>query len=215
MSAVANLLMKIGVKGGSTIKGESTIVNFEDWIEVDDWNWTLGFQTSSEGKASGQRREESVPSVLSFGKLMDRASTGMLNAMKQGDELTVTLEMADESDEPFRLKITLESARLNEYDANFKSDDKSVSIEESWGLDYRTIKFEYFIANEPGPQVVLERPSWASPDKPKGRGQEEEVIKYIGALLDQKFSDRELDEQWKKMKQAAEEKRISPDGEVK
>jgi type VI secretion system Hcp family effector len=213
MSAVANLLMRIGVKGGSTIQGESTIANFEDWIEVDDWNWALGFQTASEGKASGGRSEESVPSVLSFGKLMDRASTGMLNAMSKGDELTVTLEMADVSDEPFRLKITLESARLNDYDANFKTDDKGVSIEESWGLDYRTIKFEYFIANEPGPQVVLERPSWASPDKPKGQGPEEEVIKYIGLLLDQKFSDRDLDDQWKKMKQAAAEKRISPSEE--
>ena len=129
MSAVANLLMKIGVKGGSTIKGESTIANFEDWIELDEWNWTLGFQTPSEGKRSGERSEESVPSVLSFGKLMDRASTGMLNAMDKGDELTVTLEMADVSDEPFRLKITLERARLNEYDANFKTDDKGVSLE--------------------------------------------------------------------------------------
>jgi type VI protein secretion system component Hcp len=213
MSAVANLLMRIVVKGGSTIQGESTIVNFEDWIEVDDWNWALGFQTGSEGKASGERTEESVPSVLSFGKLMDRASTGMLNAMSKGDELTVTLEMADVSDEPFRLKVTLESARLNDYDANFKTDDKGVSIEESWGLDYRTIEFEYFIANEPGPQVKLERPPWASPDKPKGQGAEEEVIKYIGLLLDKKFSDRDLDDQWKKMKQAAAEKRISPDEE--
>jgi type VI protein secretion system component Hcp len=205
MSAVANLLMKIEKKGGSTIKGESTIAKFEDWIELDDWNWSLGFETPPEGKGGGNRSEESVPSVLAFGKLMDRASTFMLEAMRDGTELTVTMWMADESDEPFSLEIVLESARLNEYDASFKSDDKSVEIDESWGLDYRTINFAYFIGNEPGPKVVLERPAWASPDKPKGRGPEQEVIKLTEGLSPDK-----LEALWVKVKQAAAQKRLSP-----
>ena len=205
MSAVANLLMKIEKKGGSIIKGESTVAKFEDWIELDDWNWSLGFETPPEGKGGGNRSEESVPSVMAFGKLMDRASTFMLDAMRDGIELTVTMWMADESDEPFSLEIVLESARLNEYDASFKSDDKSVEIAESWGLDYRTITFAYFIGNKPAPKAVLERPAWASPDKPKGRGPEQEVIKLTEGLSPDK-----LEALWVKVKQAAAEKRLSP-----
>jgi type VI protein secretion system component Hcp len=97
---------------------------------------------------------------------MDRASTTMLEHMALGSELTVNIWMADVSDEPFRLEITLEKARLNDYNAKFDNSEKGVSVEEDWVLDYRTIKFEYFINNEPGPQVDLVRPSWASPEKP-------------------------------------------------
>ena len=97
----------------------------------------------------------SVPSQLTVGKLMDRASTGMLGRLASVNEATVRLWMSDVSEKPFRLEITLERARFSEYDAKFNSTEKSVSVEEEWTLDYRKIKFAYFLGNKPGPQVEL------------------------------------------------------------
>jgi len=208
MSAVASVHMKIeGPKG--EIRGESRVKGFDGWIELDDWNWSVGFKepdaAGAQGKATGNRNEEAVPSVLTFSKLMDCATTGMLSAMAKGEALTVTLSMVEASDEPFRLDILLENARLTEYDADFKSEEKSASIEESWGLDYRTVNFAYALGKKAGPQAVLKRPAWAPLDKPKGDGLEEEISK-----LTQNVAPDQLPALWKKVEALHAQKRLSP-----
>ena len=207
MSAVANVLMKIELAGGKTVDGESTIVGHEGWIEIDDWKWEIKFEKPESGKGfGGGIGMVPVPSPLTFSKLMDRASTGMLKEMASVNEMTVRLWMADVSDQPFRLEITIQRARLSDYDAKFNSNEKSVSIEEDWTLDYRKIKFAYFLGNKPGPEVELKRPAWASPGKAKGDQGNEEVIKFIRAQLALNPSETELNKLWEKRKDEAKKK---------
>ena len=212
MSAVANVLMKIELAGGKTIDGESTIVGHEAWIDVDDWKWEMKFEKPESSKGSGGSiAMVSVPSQLTVGKLMDRASTGMLGLMASVNEATVRFWMSDVSEKPFRLEITLERARLSEYEAKFNSTEKSVSVEEEWTLDYRKIKFAYFLGNKPGPQVELDRPAWASPNKAKGDiGHKEEVIKFINAQW-KEGGESGLEKLWQDMKKEAAERRLSPE----
>ena len=212
MSAVANVLMKIELAGGKTVDGESTIVGHEGWIEIDDWKWEIKYEKPESGKGiGGGIGMVPVPSPLTFSKLMDRASTGMLKEMASVNEMTVRMWMADVSDQPFRLEITIQRARLSDYDAKFNSNEKSVSIEEDWTLDYRKIKFAYFLGNKPGPEVELKRPAWASPGKAKGDQGNEEVIKFIRAQLALNPSETELNKLWEKMKDEAKKKRNSPE----
>lgn len=205
MSAVASVHMKIeGPKG--EIRGESRVKDFAGWIELDDWRWAIGFQAPPDAKGSGtsHRNEEAVPSVLSFSKLMDCATTGMLSAMTRGEVLTVTVSVVEASEEPFRLDILLEHARLTAYDADFKSEEKLATIEESWSLDYRKINFAYAIGSKAGPEAVLKRPRWATTDKPKGALEDE-----VGKLTDNITPD-ELEALWKKIKARNEQQRLSP-----
>ncbi|MEO7336012.1 MAG: type VI secretion system tube protein Hcp [Caldimonas sp.] len=213
MSAVANVLMKIELADGKTVDGESTIVGHEGWIELDDWKWEIKFEKPESGKGlGGGVGMVAVPSPLTFSKLMDRASTGMLKEMASVNEMTVRMWMADVSDQPFRLEITIKRARFSEYEAKFNNNEKSVSVDEEWTLDYRTIKFAYFLGDRPGPEVELKRPAWASPGKAKGdEGSKEEVIKFIRAQFDLNKSDSALDDLWNAMKAEAKTKRNSPD----
>lgn len=176
---------------GDRIKGESTIVRFENWIDIDKWNWTLNAEVPPTENASEHppgTRAVGVPSVLTFDKLMDRATTSMLVAMNDGDEMNATISMIDVKDQPFGLTIELTGARLIDYDASFKSEDKSVEVEESWTIDYRTIKFVHKIGNKTGATVLLERPHWATSDRPKG-GAEDEILKLTKDLTAGKLNE--------------------------
>ena len=207
MSAVANLHMQIQGSRSGEIKGESRIKDFAGWIELDDWNWTLGLDKPTD--ATG-RKEVAVPSVLSFSKLMDCSSTGMLLAMANGELLKVTISMREASNDPFVLDIRIEDARLVECLANFKSEDKQNLVEETWDMDYRTISFDYRVGTKNISKVSMDRPAWASTSKPKGQGTDDEVIR-----LTEDLSPDALNSLWLRMQEAATKKRLNPKGTKK
>jgi type VI secretion system Hcp family effector len=196
MSAVANLHMKIVGANAGEIQGESRINKFAGWIEIDDWTWETAYQKPPGGT---EHEKEPVPSVLSFSKLMDRASTIMLKAMITGDLLRVTISMDEQvTDDPFGLTIVLEDARLIEYDADFKTGDKQLSVEEKWSLDYREIRFTYKVGGKAAPDARLQRPSWASNDKADGAGG---VKASVLKLTDSITIKMELDDIWTTLEQ--------------
>lgn len=152
-------LMLTGASG--PIKGESKVLGMRDWIEIDAWDWEID--------PDGDRddRQAIRPSVLSFSKQMDRASTGMLSAMTKGDLLTATIRLDDASLQMFDLKLELQKVRVVSYEMRSEVADKHMSIEEQWAFDYDSMSFDYRPDGKSGAmQVRLVRPPGSSTRHP-------------------------------------------------
>jgi type VI protein secretion system component Hcp len=134
MTQRARLYMS-AVGDGGPIAGESRVPAMKDWIELEDWQWALD--------ANGAAGRQPEPSVLSFRKRMDRASAALLSAMDRGMPMTVTLCMEDAAHELLSLSIKLRQARVTRYALELRDEDASVSLVESWELDYREAEFLY------------------------------------------------------------------------
>jgi type VI secretion system Hcp family effector len=191
--SVAKLFLKLVGTQAGPIKGESRIVNFVDQIEIDDWS--VKFEKESDSR---QGDTLNVPSVISFGKLLDKATTPMLQAMLIGDSLTATITLEEVAADQFGLIVTLSDARLLEYSMDAKDQEKSATVEETWTLDYRKIKFEHRSDNRKGTSVYeLSRPAWASTKSPNaGKDKVSEI-----ARLAADFPPGELDGMWKQVKE--------------
>lgn len=178
MSAVAKLFMHLQGAQSGDIAGESVTKNFVGQIELDDWSWSL----QPEPDPDNSTKKVPVGSVVSISKLMDRATTPMLVAMKAGDELKVTITLAEAAQTQFGLVIELLHARLIEYSLEAKSEERSVSIEEKWKIDYREISFDHRTNQQSAGSKYekILRPAWASKGTPGKKGG---VEKQIDALL--------------------------------
>jgi type VI protein secretion system component Hcp len=197
MADNARLFMRLDIKGGSWIKGEAAAKEFAEQIELDDWNWTLSRKMSEDAASHGLGEIE--PSVFSFDKRMDVASTPMLTVMEKGQlcKATITLEEASEAE--FEMKIVLDDVRIREYELEGESDEKSGELKEKWVLNYRTIRFDYRPTGQPGAMnVELTRKAGASTEVPES-GREHELFERLALKLGQKAdSDLFKGIDWKK-----------------
>jgi type VI secretion system Hcp family effector len=191
--SVAKLFLKLVGTQAGPIKGESQVFNYVDQIEIDDWS--VKFEKESNPETGDTLN---VPSVISFGKLLDRATTPMLLAMLIGDSLTATITLEEVAADQFGLNVTLEDARLLNYSMDAKDQEKSTSVEETWTLDYRKIKFQHQSDNRRGTSVYeLSRPAWASTKSPNsGKDKVSEIAKLAA-----EFEPGALDEMWSRVKE--------------
>jgi type VI protein secretion system component Hcp len=198
MAENARLFMRLDVKNGSWIKGEAAAKEFAEQIELNDWSWTLSRKTSGDDSASNALGEIE-PSVFSFDKRMDMASTPMLTVMEKGQlcKATITLEEASEAE--FEMKIVLDDIRIHQYELEGESDEKSGELKEKWVFNYRTIRFDYRPTGQPGAMnVELTRKAGASTEVPES-GREQEQFERLALKLGQKTaSDLFKGIDWKK-----------------
>lgn len=188
MSEKAKLFMHVESKTSGVIAGDSVTRGFVGQIEIDDWSWNVDPQADPDNK--GQKVP--VPSEVSFGKLMDRSTMPLLAALRSGDELTVTITLAEAAENQFGLIVELKQARLVDYKFDAKNEEKAASVNEDWKLDYRTISFDHR-ANQggQGSKYVLERPAWAE----TGVAGKSTTMEQIGVIF--KGMKREtLDDLW-------------------
>lgn len=132
MAANAVLLMKLTGSSSGWIKGESEFKSHTDYIELTDWNWSIE-----------QKDENPEPSVFSFSKLMDRASTAMLSAMHSGETLTVELVMEDTGGDYFHMEVLISKALIIDYSFDAQAEEAAGEITERWKLHYGTIKISH------------------------------------------------------------------------
>ncbi|MBV8503121.1 MAG: type VI secretion system tube protein Hcp [Paucibacter sp.] len=205
MSENSRIFMHLTSPSAGVIKGECTVDEYEEWIELDTWDWNLG----------RAKVEDAVPepSLLSVSKLMDKSTTAMLTAMLKGEPLKATLTVDDGSvDMLFELSIEIEGLTIKDYNVQTAISDKGATVDEDWVFDYRTITFKHQIDPKSGTKTVkLTRPQGASTDVPAGNKKAE--FKKVGLqLLATGMSQRDLKELWEELVKAHEEERNRPDG---
>jgi type VI protein secretion system component Hcp len=179
---------------GEEIKGESEGHKHDYWIDVTSWNWDVSDEslknsgtakdTTARGATSGAARASAgggevgiQPSLLTFTKSVDRSTTRLLLAMDEGHVLqkaTITLleELLDVNRkyrEAFRLDVVLEDVKIVSYRLSVRASEHRVDLEETWGLNYTTIKFDYVSAG--GMNAKFDRP----PGSEKGGAARSEV----------------------------------------
>jgi type VI protein secretion system component Hcp len=134
MAERAHLFMKLTGSSSGWVKGEAQVVNFKDQIELTNWKWTLA---GKRGSVGGE------PSIFGFSKLMDRSTTAMLSAMRNGEPMTAVIAMEESSRDQFRLIVTLESVLITQYGFATQIGDTLGDIEEDWEFDYESVRFDY------------------------------------------------------------------------
>lgn len=182
--AVAAHFLEILDQGGDKIDGESEGHGHEDWIDVTGWDWEVADESlktsapakSATGKgatsgaagaagASAGAGEVGInPSLFTFTKAVDRSTTRLMQEMYQGHVLqkaTFTLieEMVDVNRkyrDAFRLHVVLEKVKVVSYRLSGRASEHRVDLEETWGLNYTTIKFDYESAG--GMNAMFDRP---------------------------------------------------------
>ena len=203
MSENSRIFMHLTSPSTDWIKGECTVDEYEEWIELDSWDWNLG----------RAKTEDAVPepSLLSVSKLMDRSSTAMLAAMLKGEKLKAKLVVDDGSvDMLFELSMELEDLAIKDYNVQTSINEKGATVDEDWVFDYRYITFKHQIDPRSGTKTVkLERPQGASSDVPSGNKKAE--FKKVGLeLLSADMSVRDLKEIWDELIKSHEEEKNRP-----
>lgn len=227
----AALYLRLTTPSGSVIAGDSTNAKFKGWIALENWRFNVALDegdnsTNAKEASAGKpgKPGRSVPSVLSFSKLMDRSTTAMLTHIRWGTKLKAEIVLEDswalqrgaaakelQTDQQFHLTIELTDARLTSYsvDLSAPSDQAEAFAEEDWTLDYSKITFDTLAATKkdakgvkegekPGRvKVTLERPPDASTDEPDD--QVGRLFKMAG-----KLEVGQLTDLWQKLQKEAE-----------
>lgn len=193
MAEHARLFMSLTSATSGEIKGESLDREMRDWIELEDWNWSI--------KAAKNDSDLAEPSVLSITKRLDRATPAMLKAMQLATPLKALIKVEDSSQQMFALTLELWDARIISYKVDVKEDDKSVEIEEDWDINYTTVDFEYQPDKQSGKvEVSMERPAGASNTSPNDR-----LSKFLALSKDLDMKVQDLTSLWDELKKAVEE----------
>ncbi len=150
---------------GFSIDGESEGHDHEGEIDVKSWDWdvsdksaamsgapknqTNGGGATGQTKASAGGTEEVGidPSLFTFTKPVDSATTALMKAMNGGQVLTrATFELVEDMvdvENPFQLLVVLEKVTVVSYRLGGRAAEHRVDLDETWGLNYTTISFDY------------------------------------------------------------------------
>lgn len=165
---------------GDPILGESEARGHEEHIDISGWDWSVTDNSSKKSGASTATKGSStatskgspstdevgvVPSLFTFNKPVDSATTRLMRAMYIAEKLEKAIftvreelpELRDESPNAFRLYVTLKNVTIVSYKLNGRAAEHSVSLDETWGLDYENIEFLY--ATVGGARSEFERPA--------------------------------------------------------
>lgn len=149
------------------IDGESEGLEHEGQIDVKGWDWDVSDKSAAptasknlaNGRAAAGQTKASAdgtaevgidPSLFTFTKPVDSATTALMKAMDRGDVLKrATFELVEEMVEvknPFRLLVVLEKVTVVSYKLGGRAAEHRVDLDETWGLNYTTISFNYMSA---------------------------------------------------------------------
>ena len=163
MALASSHYLKIEGKD-SPINGESEGLGHEGQIDVKGWDWdvsdksadpTASENLASGGAAAGQTKASAGgtdevgidPSLVTFTKPVDSATTALMKAMNGGEVLTrATFELVEEMvdvENPFRLLVVLENVTVVSYKLGGRAAEHRVDLDETWELNYTTISFDY------------------------------------------------------------------------
>ena len=184
------------------IDGESEGLGHEGQIDVKGWDWdvsdksaatTASKNLSSGGAAAGQTRAsaggaEEVgidPSLFTFTKPVDSATTALMKAMNGGEVIPrATFELVEEMvdvENPFQLLVVLEKVIVVSYRLGGRAAEHRVDLDETWGLNYTTISFDYKSAG--GLSAIFKRnPGSTKRGASKSGPDVEQLLKDISAL---------------------------------
>ena len=199
MSENSRIFMHLTSPSTGWIKGECTVDEYEEWIELDTWSWNLGRAKVEDAVAE--------PSLLSITKLMDRSTTAMLAAMLKGEKLKAKLAVDDGSvDMLFELSVEIEDLTIKDYNIQTAVSEKGATVDEDWVFDYRTITFKHQIDARSGTKTVkLERPQGASTDVPSNNKKAEFKKVGLEMMKATSMSKSDLQEIWDDLIKAHEE----------
>jgi len=199
MAEHAKLFLHLTGAETGMIKGESVTAGRGDWIEINDWNWSM--QRSA--KAAGAETVE--PSKITFSKLMDRASTAMLLAMHRGTRMNATIKLDDAAETLLKMEVQLKNVRIIGYEMSVQPGTTETLIEEDWEFDYEAVIFEYRQDSRSGAvKVRLERQPGAS----TAASPDEKLGKFLALSKD--MSVVELRKIWDDVLKEAEKARPGP-----
>lgn len=205
MAENSRIFLKLTSTKTGVIKGECSVDEFEDWIELDSWNWTMA--RAKDEDAVGE------PSQLTISKIMDRSTTAMLKAMDDGEQLRAHMVVDDASvDLQFELELSLEHVTIKDYKLTTQITEKGATVDEEWTLDYRWITFDFKPDAKSGVRSVkLTRPLGATSGKAEKKDDE---LKKLGLemLRSGEYKREELDKLWEDIIKLHEEEKNRPDG---
>lgn len=184
--AVSLMFLQLTDAGGGTIGGDAEDADYSGQIELENFRW--GLEEAAVGKAITRKDGTSevpmrvVPGQLEFVKGPDSSTTRLLKAIASGEimrgaEFTLTERSMLE---PFHLVIKLTEVRLTDYELDVSDEEASLTMEETWTLTYKTIKFTYDYEGKH--EVELERPPGADESDTKSPSSQEN--KALGEMTD-------------------------------
>lgn len=133
------------------------------------------------GAGGGEAGGDVSLDILTFSKPVDKSTIRLMQAMHNGDEFTsarITLmQELPGAERPrideFLLYVDLTKVRFKSYDLKGNSEEFGVTLEETWEVSYKTIKFIY---ETRGVEIEMEnkdpstsRPTARTPPDPNAR----------------------------------------------
>jgi len=175
-----------GASKEKPFRGEARDAEYRDQIEISSWNWDVTQKSEASKKSAagvtnvpGPNTVE--PSCLTFTKTMCRATSGMLDAMREGQLLKAVFALEEDSDADFLLRVTLDRVRIVKYGLSVDGPD----VSESWNFDYETVRFDYRPSAREGELTAqLTRPPGASKGGPSGANTNEGKILALATSMD-------------------------------
>ncbi len=149
MAAALNAFMKIG-----GAKGESKQGGFEDWIEIQSWEWEVEAETSWT-KGGGASVGKPSPGKMNWEHYWDRSSATLLGYICTGSafaqiELAMCKSIGKEKPAVF-FKVTMTDAFITKVN---QSATEEGNVSQKVEMVFKTIEIEYFqqgaIAGSPG-----------------------------------------------------------------
>ena len=140
--AQGDMFLKIESARQGPIKGEAQDDNHQDEIDVVSWSWGMRAQTAmSGGGASGK----STLNELRIVKRVDRASTGLMAAMRNNDlikKAVLTVRKAGGTALEY-FKVTIQSGRVTLLEVQSGEAAMEAELVENLSLAFEKISVEY------------------------------------------------------------------------
>jgi type VI secretion system secreted protein Hcp len=168
MAVAAAHYLELLDREGYRVDGESEGRGHEGQIDITSWNWDVsdksaaktgastnvagrGVAATSAKASAGSTEEVGIdPSLFTFTKPVDCATTVLMKAMNGGELLQrATFELLEEMEEvknPFHLRVLLEKVTVVSYRLGGRAGEFRVDLDETWELNYTTISFDYVSA---------------------------------------------------------------------
>jgi type VI protein secretion system component Hcp len=213
MAVAAAHYLEILDKEGYRVDGESEGLEHEGQIDVTSWNWDVSDKSAAKSgastnvasrggvagptKASTDGTEEVGidPSLFTFTKPVDAATTRLMKALNGGEVLKrVTFELLEEMVgaknerlDAFRLRVVLERVTVASYRLGGRANEHRVDLDETWELNYTTISFHYESAG--GMNAVFQRnPASTKRAASKSEGDDKQQMQKKIADLEQSIA---------------------------
>lgn len=144
----SDMYLSLDSKGGA-VKGEAHAVGHKDEIEIFEWSWGM---TGSQALGGQGRTVKTALSEIRFGKRADRATTQLMNVMRNNDPVnkaTLTVCKAGTNPPVDFLIVTVKKGRITSHTIGTEHVD-SEFIVEHFAIAFEEIEVKYAPQQEVG-----------------------------------------------------------------